>query len=405
MPPPGFQFPGVGFQAGPGLRPRHLAGKDHQDYLEGAPCPSHSEKDPHAGEPDRDLTADEAEELIPIDTDGEDSSDCKIIEIVDSPPVTMLVKTAKAKQRPIDQVMQQAAVKVGAAHVDEILGAISSSDGGDSDMTPSNTPVKDKKTCKSRKKKLCKDSLRDALATSEETKAAERKEAARKAQIKEEGKVKAMQKDYPIIKTLRAELGLPFDRVNQHDMMSYMQRINAWRQSHLGKADWRGVFIMLTASARAAYVRDLNNPELKLDHKTRSNYRNAISQIDNFTTTTPMKKSRQLASAPYIYITHLVRMFMDKKGRKTHKPTGMNVHGMTFGLIRLHSKDTICQHQYCNIIVGGKCPICAYCTDNHDIRTHWRMGLVCLFCKYINVTMNGMLGHGQAIHAIEYLKK
>ena len=101
---------------------------------------------------------------------------------------------------------------------------------------------------------------------------------------------------------------------------------------------------------------------------------------------------------------------MDEKGRKTCRPTGINVHGVMFGLIRLHSKDAICRHQYCNVIVGGKCPICTYCTDNHDsvsnhIRMHWRMGLVCSFCKYIDVTVNSMLGHGQAIHAVEYLKK
>ena len=106
MPPPGFQFPGVGFQAGLGPCPGHLAGKDHQDYLEGVPRPSHGEKGTHTGEPNHDLTADEAEELIPIDMDGEDSSDCEIIEVMDSPLVTTPVKTSKAKQKPIDQVLQ-----------------------------------------------------------------------------------------------------------------------------------------------------------------------------------------------------------------------------------------------------------------------------------------------------------
>ena len=33
MPPPGFQFPGAGFQAGPGPCPRCPAGQDYQDYL------------------------------------------------------------------------------------------------------------------------------------------------------------------------------------------------------------------------------------------------------------------------------------------------------------------------------------------------------------------------------------
>ena len=60
MPPPGFQFPWAGFQAGPGPRPRHPASQDHQDYLEGVPHSSHGEKDPHASEPNRDLTVDEA---------------------------------------------------------------------------------------------------------------------------------------------------------------------------------------------------------------------------------------------------------------------------------------------------------------------------------------------------------
>ena len=129
-------------------------------------------------------------------------------------------------------------------------------------------------------------------------------------------------------------------------MTGYMQRINAWHQSHLGEADWCGIFITSTTSARAAYIRDLNNPELKLDSKTRTNYQNAMSQIDDFTTTTPMKKSQRLASAPFVYITNLVRMFVDEKGLRTCKPTGMNIHDVTFGLICLHDKDAICRHQY-----------------------------------------------------------
>ena len=249
MPPPGFQFPGAGFQAGPGLCPGHPAGLDQQDYLEGAPRPSHNEKNPCASEASRDLTVDEVEEFIPIDSDGKDGSDCEIVEVMDPPSATTPVKTSKTKQKPIDKAMQQAAAKVSAARVDEILGTVSSSDGGDTDTMLSTTPVKDKKACKSRKKKSSKDSAGDAPPLSEEAKAAERKEAMRKAQIKEEGKVLAMQRDYPIIKILQAELGLPFDKANQHDMMGYMQRINAWRQSHLGEADWRGVFITSTTSA------------------------------------------------------------------------------------------------------------------------------------------------------------
>ena len=410
MPPPGFQFPGAGFQAGPGPCPRCPASLDQQDYLEGAPCPSHSEKNPHAGEANRDLTVDEGEEFIPIDEDGEDSSDCEIVEVVDPPSAATLVKTSKTKQKPIDKAMQQAAAKVGAARMDKVLGTVSSSDGGDADTTPSTTLVKDKKARKSWKKKSSKDSTEDAPPLSKEARAAERREAAWKAQIKEEGKVKAMQRDYPIIKILRAELGLPFEEVNQYDMMRHMQRINTWHQSHLGEADWRGVFITSTTSARAAYVRDLNNQSLKLDNKTRDNYRKAIAQIDDFTQTMPMKRSRRLASAPFIYITHLAWMFVDEKGLRMRKPTRINIHSVTFSLICLHDKDAICRHQYKNVIVSGKCPICAYCTNNHDsvnnhIRTHWHMGLVCAFCEYVNITMNGMLGHSQALHGVEYLKK
>ena len=88
-PPPGFQFPGAGFQAGPGPRPRCLAGLDQQDYLEGVPHPSHSKKNPHTSEANRDLTVNEGEEFIPIDEDGEDNSDCKIIEVVDPPLAAM----------------------------------------------------------------------------------------------------------------------------------------------------------------------------------------------------------------------------------------------------------------------------------------------------------------------------
>ena len=189
------------------------------------------------------------------------------------------VKTSKTKQKPIDKAMQQAAARVGAAHVDEVLGAVSSSDGRDADTTPSTTLVKEKKSQKSKKKKSSKDSAKDTPSLSKEARATERREAARKVQIKEEGKVKAMQRDYPIIKILRVELGLPFTEVNQYDMTRHMQRINDWRQSHLGEADWHGVFITSTKSARAAYIRDLNNPNLKLDNKTKDNYQNAISQM------------------------------------------------------------------------------------------------------------------------------
>ena len=64
--------------------------------------------------------------------------------------------------------MQQAAAKVGAARMNEILGTVSSSDSGDADIMPSTTPVKDKKAHKSRKKKSSKDSLGNAPPLSEE---------------------------------------------------------------------------------------------------------------------------------------------------------------------------------------------------------------------------------------------
>ena len=144
-------------------------------------------------------------------------------------------------------------------------GTVSSSNGGDGDTMLSTTPVK--KTCKPKKKKKSKDSAGDVPSRSEDAKAAEKAEAERKAKIKEEGKQNAMQKDYPIIKTLWVELGLPFDRVNQFDMTLHMQRINTWRQANKDKGDWRGMFITLTVSVHAAYVRDLNNPMLKLATK------------------------------------------------------------------------------------------------------------------------------------------
>ena len=153
MPPPGFQFPGAGFQAGSGPHPRCPASLDQQDYLEGVPRPSHSKKNPHAGEANCDLTVDEGEEFIPIDEDGEDNSDCEIIEVVDPPSAAMPVKTSKTKQKPIDKAMQQAAAKVGTTCVDKVLGTVSSSNGGDTDTTPSTTLVKDKKSRKSWKKK------------------------------------------------------------------------------------------------------------------------------------------------------------------------------------------------------------------------------------------------------------
>ena len=222
MPPPGFQFPGVGFQAGPGPRPGCPASLDQQDYLGWAPRPSHSEKNPHTGQANHDPTVDEGEDFIPIDSDGEDGSDFEIVEVMDPPSATMPVKTSKTKQKPINTAMQQAAAKVGTARMDEILGTVSSSNGENANTMPSNTLVKDKKACKSRKKKSSKDSERDVPPLSEEMKAAERKEAVRKAQIKEEGKVKAMQRDYPIIKMLRAKLILPFNKVNQYDMTGHM---------------------------------------------------------------------------------------------------------------------------------------------------------------------------------------
>ena len=183
MPPPGFQFPGAGFQAGPGLRPRRPASLDQPDYLEGAPCPSHSEN-PHANEANRDLTVDEGEEFIPIDEDGEDNSDCEIIEVVDPPSAATPVKMSKTKQKTIDKAMQQAAARVGAAHVDEVLGTVSSSNGGDTDTMPSTTPVKEKKSQKSKKKKSSKDSAEDVPPLSKEVWATERREAAQRPRSK-----------------------------------------------------------------------------------------------------------------------------------------------------------------------------------------------------------------------------
>ena len=85
--------------------PRCPASLDQQDCLEGVPCPSHSEKNPYTSEANRDLTVGKGEEFIPIDSDGEDGSDCKIVEVVNPPLAAMPVKTSKTKQKPIDKAM------------------------------------------------------------------------------------------------------------------------------------------------------------------------------------------------------------------------------------------------------------------------------------------------------------
>ena len=82
--------------------------------------------------------------------DGGGGSNCKIIEVVASLLVTTPVKKSKTKQKTIDHLMKIAAAKVGAAWVDDILGAISSSNGWGGDTNPSTTPVK--KTHKTKKK-------------------------------------------------------------------------------------------------------------------------------------------------------------------------------------------------------------------------------------------------------------
>ena len=79
--------------------------------------------DPYAGvagsEPEGDLIIDKTEELIPIDMDSRGGSDCEIIEVITPLPVTTPVKKSKTKQKPIDQAMKLAAVKVSAAWVDD----------------------------------------------------------------------------------------------------------------------------------------------------------------------------------------------------------------------------------------------------------------------------------------------
>ena len=46
--------------------------------------------------------------------------------------------------------------------------------------------------------------------------------------IKKEGRIRALNSDYPIIKHIRTKLKVPDPTVTKQDMMPYLDRINRW---------------------------------------------------------------------------------------------------------------------------------------------------------------------------------
>ena len=143
----------------------------------------------------------------------------------------------------------------------------------------------------------------------------------------------------------------------------------------------------------------------RLSEEMTDQYNNALELIKKYTTKMPMPQSWHLQSEAKVHITHLGHVFIDNKGEWQRVLEGDSRCTVTFRLLKLHSKDVICRHQRGGVKISGQCPICVYYADNHNsvnnhIRSHYRIWLICTFCYHMEVSMEGMITHGEDIHSI-----
>ena len=355
----------------------------------------------------------QSEELtyIALDSngDGDSGEDCLVI---DDEPVDhkVLEKKSQVSKPPSEscsslKAMQSAAAVVGSAHINDVLGPVSLSEGEttDHDTMPVTTPRK--KTVKKKKTKKKEDRGKPGESSeSDNPRAKHMGDQLEEDRIKREGQIRTLGSEYPIIKQIRAEMKLPNQTVTQWDMMPFLDRINKYRQEELSEPEWSKSFIWSVAMMRKNFRVGLNSS--KLSDEMKDQYTNALELIDKYTTETLMPQSRHLRGQPKLHITHLGWVFVDHKGKQQRVLEGDPGCAVTFGLLKLHAKEVICRHQQDSVTISGQCPICVYYADNHDsvnnhIRLHYRMGLICTFCYHIKVSMGGMVTHGEDDHTID----
>ena len=103
------------------------------------------------------------------------------------------------------------------------------------------------------------------------------------------------------------------------------------------------------------------------------------------------------------FIKYVTQVFIDNKGNPLNALTGDTGSWVMLGLLQLHMKDAIRQHQKFNIDTKTICPFCTLSVGNHEsvnnhIWVHWHLGLMCGKCFWVELTCEGMVAHAKEVH-------
>ena len=158
---------------------------------------------------------------------------------------------------------------------------------------------------------------------------------------------------------------------------------------------------MTPFSACQHFVKGLNSG--KLSEEMECHYCNSLDLIKKYMTEVPMPQSWCLWGQTKVFITHLGCVFVDSKGKQQCVLEGDCT--IMFWLLKLYNQESISRHQQEKIMISGQCAICVYNANNHvsvnsHVQAHYRMGLICAFCYQIEVSMAGMVSHGEGTHSI-----
>ena len=210
--------------------------------------------------------------------------------------------------------------------------------------------------------------------------------------------------NYFLIHDIHNQLGLLSKEVNQDNMLGYLTEINEKQKEWWHEEDWYKSYIWSVKGALTMLQQTVQPPNQDLTPSLKTNLKNTIVQLEEcqyFHTMPVAGNLKGTVNPPFIkYVT---RVFVDNKGNPLNALTGDTGSQVMLELLRLHTKDTICQHQNFNIDTKTICPFCVLSIGNHKsannhIQGHWCLGSMCGKCFPVELTCEGTVAHPKEDH-------
>ena len=315
------------------------------------------------------------------------------------------------------EVIMKSQAEAAKAYADKTLGSLSSSDDSD---PPSTIVTKPQKKRQSKKKRDGAKGQAPAPPSSDSDGHADNKEddsnveglcsSLNRSALIDSIHAKACDADFPFIKLLRQEHGLPKAGMTQDDISDFLSFVAEYRADKMNDPLLRKKHIWSMGEAIEAMHRNLRQPKTDDNKVARSQWKKAVRQLQDYRDVTPMPEAQECKGVlPRVHAKFVTRIFVKPDGKplsNNAKMLGDDYKRVVLGLAKLHKKEAISRRQEKGVDGGSICSFCCLSFSNHEsvnnhVQVHWRLALMCALCSRVEVDAHEMIRHGRDEHGLQ----